>query len=146
MHIKNTTLLLSILMLGLYGRSQMRSLKELADTSDTGWGIVRELLQKATNKVEVLPRDSARACDAVYRSQLAVQTTLGAVEYMTGGIMTDGGWIRIIGSGSPRLPRSLPEWNKGKSIAGYGHPSSFLFSSGRRFRRLFCAELGWVKQ
>jgi len=125
MHIKNAILLLGILMTGLYGRSQMRSLKELADTSDTGWGIVRELLQKATNKVEVLPRDSARACDAVYRSQLAVQTTLGAVEYMTGGIMIDGGWIRIIGSGSSRLPRNLPEWNKGKSVAGYGHKAAF---------------------
>lgn len=85
----------------------MKSLKELTDTTDTGWEVVRSLLPKATNRVEVLPRDSAAACNAVYQSQLAVQTTLGAVEYMTGGILIDGGWIRIIGSGSPRLPRVL---------------------------------------
>ena len=103
----------------------MKSLKELTDTSDTGWGVVRELLPKATNKVQLLPVDSARASEAVYRSQLAVQTTLGAVEYMTGGIMIDDGWIRIIGSGSLRLPRSLPEWNKGKSVTGYGHEAGF---------------------
>jgi hypothetical protein len=105
--------------------SQMKSLRELTDTSDTGWEVVRELLPKATNKVELLPRDSARANKAVYESQMAIQTTLGAVEYMTGGILIDGGWIRIIGSGSPRLPRSLSAWNKGKSVAGYGHEAGF---------------------
>jgi hypothetical protein len=124
-YMKRTTFLFAWLMIGLYGRSQIKTLKELTDTSDTGWEVVRELLPKATNKVEILPRDSARANQAVYQSQLAVQTTLGAVEYMTGGIMIDGGWIRIIGSGSPRLPRSLPEWNKGKSVSGYGHEAGF---------------------
>jgi len=125
MHMKHMTLLLAWLMVGFYGRSQIKSLKELTDTSDTGWEVVRELLPKATNKVEILRRDSARANQAVYQSQLAVQTTLGAVEYMTGGIMIDGGWIRIIGSGSPRLPRSLAEWNKGKTVSGYGHAAGF---------------------
>jgi Protein of unknown function DUF2625 len=125
MNMKRLTLLLAWLMIGLFGRSQIKSLKELTDTSDTGWEVVRILLPKATNKVEILPRDSARANQAVYQSQLAVQTTMGAIEYMTGGIMIDGGWIRIIGSGSPRLPRSLPEWNEGKSIVGYGHTTGF---------------------
>lgn len=122
---KYIPLLLAGVLVGLCGQSQLKSLKELTDTSDTGWEVVRELLPKATNRVEVLPRDSARACNAVYQSQLAVQTTLGAVEYMTGGILIDGGWIRIIGSGSPRLPRSLPEWNKGKSVSAYGHEAGF---------------------
>jgi len=122
---KYISLLLAGILLGLYGRSQLKSLKELTDTTDTGWEVVRELLPKATNRVEVLPRDSVRACTAVYQSQLAVQTTLGAVEYMTGGILIDGGWIRLMGSGSPRLPRSLPEWNKGKSMTGYGHDAGF---------------------
>lgn len=122
---KRMTLMLAWLMVGFYGKSQLKSLKELTDTSDTGWEVVRELLPKATNKVEILPRDSARANQAVYQSQLAVQTTLGAVEYMTGGIMIDGGWIRIIGSGSPRLPRSLSEWNKRKTVSGYGHEAGY---------------------
>lgn len=122
---KRVALMLAGLLVWVYSRSQMKSLKELTDTSDTGWEVVRELLPKATNKVEILPRDSARSNKAVYESQLAVQTTLGAVEYMTGGILIDGGWIRIIGSGSARLPRSLPGWNKGKTVAGYGHEAGF---------------------
>ena len=50
---------------------------------------------------------------------------MGAIVFSTGGILIDDGWIRILGSGSPRLPRSLPEWNKGKTFAEYGQPSSF---------------------
>ena len=36
---------------------------------------------------------------------------LGAVVFYTGGILIDNGWIRILGSGHPRLNRSLPQWN-----------------------------------
>ena len=37
---------------------------------------------------------------------------MGAVIFETGGILIDEGWLRILGSGHPRLPRSLPDWNK----------------------------------
>ncbi len=50
---------------------------------------------------------------------------MGAIVYSTGGILIDDGWIRILGSGSDRLPRSLPEWNKGKTMADYGGHSPF---------------------
>lgn len=29
-----------------------------------------------------------------------------------GGILIDGGWLRVLGAGSPRLPRSLASWNR----------------------------------
>lgn len=40
---------------------------------------------------------------------------MGAVVYETGGLLIDGGWLRVLGSGHPRLPRTLPGWNKGRS-------------------------------
>jgi hypothetical protein len=40
---------------------------------------------------------------------------LGAVIYETGGILVDGGWLRVLGSGHARLTRTLPGWNAGRS-------------------------------
>jgi len=41
---------------------------------------------------------------------------MGAIIYESAGLMIDHGWLRILGSGNhPRLMRSLPDWNKGRS-------------------------------
>jgi hypothetical protein len=40
---------------------------------------------------------------------------MGAMVYETGGLLIDQGWLRILGSGDSRLPRSLPGWNKGRT-------------------------------
>jgi hypothetical protein len=37
---------------------------------------------------------------------------MGAIVYETGGLLIDHGFLRILGSGHPRLPRTLPAWNK----------------------------------
>jgi len=51
---------------------------------------------------------------------------MGAIVYETGGILVDNGWIRILGSGSEKLKRSLPKWNKGKSFSEYGEAMPFV--------------------
>jgi hypothetical protein len=94
----------------------MRSLNELINKADPGWTLVKEWIDSAKNKVEVLPVDTSRANDALYKTQVTTRSPMGAVIYMTGGILIDNGWIRILGSGSSKLDRTLPEWNKGKSF------------------------------
>jgi len=51
---------------------------------------------------------------------------MGAVVNETGVILVDNGWIRILGSGSEKLKRSLPKWNKGKSFSDFGQAMPFL--------------------
>jgi hypothetical protein len=36
---------------------------------------------------------------------------MGAILFHTGGLLVDHGWLRILGSGHPKLPRTLPERN-----------------------------------
>ena len=89
----------------------MRALKELIDTSEPGWPVVAEMLAQATNKVDVLParrEDGERTLVAV---QVTTRSPMGAIAYQTGGILIDHGWLRILGSGHPRLPRDLARWN-----------------------------------
>jgi hypothetical protein len=51
---------------------------------------------------------------------------MGAIIYESGGLLVDHGWLRILGSGHPRLPRSLSDWNFGRSFSVSGQEPSFL--------------------
>ncbi|MET0462234.1 MAG: DUF2625 family protein [Chitinophagaceae bacterium] len=90
----------------------MRPLEELISTQDPAWNTIRAMIDTATNQIEVLPADSARAGRALYDLQTSNRTSLGAVTLNTGGILVDHGWIRILGSGSAKLDRGIMEWHR----------------------------------
>ena len=104
----------------------MRSTDELINRIDPGWVLVKQWIDSAKNKVEILPVDTAKARDALYKTQVTTRSPMGAVVYMTGGLLIDNGWIRILGSGSVKLNRTLPEWNKGKTFKDFGQPTPYL--------------------
>ena len=91
-----------------------RPLAELINTQDPGWVMVQGWMKAAKNEVQVLPRNLSQAEAALLAAQVTTRSPMGAVVYETGGILVDGGWLRILGSGSPALPRDLMSWNKGK--------------------------------
>ncbi len=104
-----------------------RPVEELINKEDPAWPIVLEWREKATNKVEILPKDDKKANDALYRTQVTTRSTMGAVIYESGGILIDDGWLRILGSGHPKLDRDLPNWNFGKSYKNsFQEQPSFL--------------------
>ncbi|WP_341227118.1 DUF2625 domain-containing protein [uncultured Arcticibacterium sp.] len=105
---------------------QMKPLEELIDTEDPGWALVVPWLSDAKNEIEVLERDSSQASLALYRTQVSTHSLMGGVIYETGGILVDKGWLRILGSGSEKLQRNLPEWNKGKSFQEYGEGMTYV--------------------
>ena len=104
----------------------MRPLEELVTTQDPAWPVVRSWIGTASNPVEVLPVDREAADAALLRLQVTTRSPMGAIVYETGGLLVDHGWLRILGSGNPRLPRSLPGWNEGKSSSPPGAPPPFL--------------------
>ncbi|TKK64169.1 DUF2625 domain-containing protein [Ilyomonas limi] len=104
----------------------MRPPDQLINTTEPGWTLVQQWISKAKNKVEVLPCDTAKAKDALYKTQVTTRSPMGAIIYSTGGLLIDNGWIRILGSGSTKLARTLPDWNKGKSFKEFGEQPSFL--------------------
>lgn len=104
----------------------MQSVDELINKTNSAWPIVKKWIDSAKNKIEVLDVDSASAKNALYQAQVSTYSTLGAIIYNTGGIMVDHGWIRILGSGNMKLNRTVPEWNKGKTITEYGEKPGYL--------------------
>jgi hypothetical protein len=104
----------------------MQPIEELINTEDPGWPLVQEWMDEATNLIEVLPCDKAKAKDALYKTQVTTRSLMGAVVYETGGLLIDHGWLRVLGSGHAKLNRSLPEWNKGKSFNKYEEQPAYL--------------------
>lgn len=97
-----------------------KSLEELIDLVDTGWPLVLEWIRKASNKIDILPRDITKAEEALHTVQISTRSPMGAILYETGGLLIDNGWVRVLGSGSARLNRSMPEWNKSKTFGEDG--------------------------
>lgn len=103
----------------------MRPLNELINRSEPAWLEVQKWLSAAANPVQVLPRDAAAAESELLKTQVTTRSPMGAVVYETGGILADGGWLRILGSGSPLLPRGLGSWNLGRTQTEPGAPAPY---------------------
>lgn len=104
----------------------MKPLHELINIEEPAWDLIKKWLKEAKNKIEVLERDSTKANSALSKTQVTTRSPMGAIIYETGGVLIDSGWIRILGSGSDKMKRNLPEWNKGKSFEEYGQSMPFL--------------------
>jgi hypothetical protein len=72
--------------------------------------LLREWIATANNQVEVLPKESEDNW-----LDFGERSVLGAVQRETGGILVDGGWLRILGSGHAKLSRTLFDWNLGRT-------------------------------
>src|SRR5271157_1490427 len=87
-----------------------RQIEDLIDSAEPAWPLVLGWVKEAIHPVEVLP-PSENACNSLVSVQVTTRSPLGAVILHSGGILVDHGWLRLLGSGHPRLPRSLPSWN-----------------------------------
>lgn len=123
---KFTFIILVLVSLTTFSQTKMRPIEELINENDSGWPFVKEWIKSAKNKVEILSVDKQKAIDALYKTQITTRSPMGSIVFETGGILVDNGWIRILGSGSEKLKRSLPQWNLGKGFTEFGQASSFL--------------------
>lgn len=87
-------------------------LNQLIDREDPAWPLVQGWVAQASNPVMVLPPSEPNRTDTLLDLQISTQSTMGSIAYESGGILVDYGWMRILGSGHPKLPRSVTEWNK----------------------------------
>lgn len=122
----------------------MFTLDELVNTEDPGWPVVKEWIDQATNKVEVLPCERIKAEEALVNAQVNTRSLMGAVIYETGGVLIDNGWIRILGAGSERMKRSLPGWNRGKTFSEYGQIPPYLLIADDAVGGLFAINGGFL--
>ncbi|WP_433610372.1 DUF2625 family protein [Dactylosporangium sp. CA-139114] len=80
----------------------MRSLAELISDDRSAWAEIEAAVSGSPYAVELLPADPDRAAACLHRLQVGTTSWLGALVYGTGGLIVDGGWLRVLGSGHPR--------------------------------------------
>lgn len=99
----------------LQAQIKVRPLESLINKQEPAWPELKAMISSANNKVEVLPKTAKQADTALFKAQVTTRSPMGAIIYETGGLLIDGGWIRVLGSGSDKLNRQLMDWNKGKT-------------------------------
>ncbi len=92
----------------------MRTLDALVDEADPGLPVVQEWIDAATRPVEMLPCDPAIGDQTLLELQVTTRSPMGAIAHRTGGLLIDDGWVRVLGAGCERLPRSIIEWNRAR--------------------------------
>ncbi|RAJ76555.1 uncharacterized protein DUF2625 [Chitinophaga dinghuensis] len=104
-------------------QEQKRPLEALINTSEPAWPLLQSRIKSAKHTVEILPVTMEKARKTLLEVQVTTRSPMGAIIYNTGGLLVDGGWIRILGSGAAKMKRSLHTWNWNKTIgdqqAGY---------------------------
>lgn len=98
----------------------MRPLDELINDEEPAWPMVEEWIRTAAVELEVLPTDRSQGEAALLATQVTTRSPMGAIVYQSAGLLVDCAWLRILGAGGhPRLGRSLPGWNEGRSSGFY---------------------------
>ncbi|MFE1896739.1 DUF2625 family protein [Streptomyces yangpuensis] len=92
----------------------MREIDELINVEDPAWPLLVQELSGTGVPVEVLPVDAAAARACLGQLQVSARSNLGGIVLHCGGLLVDGGWLRIYGSpgdagpGGPGGPGGLP--------------------------------------
>lgn len=81
----------------------------------SAWPQVVSLIDAAPFPVEIAP-PSPDAAQDLARLGLTEESSLGAMVANTGGLMIDHGWVRLFGSYSERLHRSVVSWNQDQGV------------------------------
>lgn len=104
----------------------MQTLEQLTDPNLSAWQTISQWITQARNHCDVIKKDQSSAEREIFSMQMPTSSPMGAVIYETGGILIHQGWLRILGSGSFRLPRGLMDWNFSKSYSQSGEKPKYL--------------------
>ncbi|WP_159939943.1 MULTISPECIES: DUF2625 domain-containing protein [unclassified Nocardiopsis] len=99
----------------------MRELNELVDVAEPAWPVLSRHLARSGVAVRVLPVDPERGRTCLHRLQVTARSFLGAMALECGGLLVDGGWLRVHGGGGAHLP-GLGEVNDLSAAVVYGPP------------------------
>ena len=88
-----------------------RAYQDLLST-DPAFPGLQQAAHDAKNGVRILePRDGGARRATLEGLQITTRSGLGALAHETGGVLIDHGWLRHLGAGCDRLPRTLGGWN-----------------------------------
>lgn len=91
-------------------RVRLKTSNELV-SEGSAMTVIESWISSAPHPIEVLPCVSEHGEIALEALQVTARSPLGAIAYETGGLLIDGGWIRVLGAGHLKLARTIAGWN-----------------------------------
>ena len=88
----------------------LRSLSDLVNVQRPALPALSAMVSAAGESAELLPVDARVGEGVLFRLQVTVASSLGALAAHTGGLLIDHAWLRVLGGGAAGLP-SLAEAN-----------------------------------
>ena len=67
-----TITILLLTSLTSFGQTKMRTADELINKADPGWKFVKEWIDSAKNKIEILPVDTLKAKNELYKTHISI--------------------------------------------------------------------------
>jgi len=105
---------------------QVRPLVDLVHVDKPVWPWLAERIDAAPAPVRVVEVDGDAAADCLYRLQVTVGSTLGALAFNTGGLFVDHGWLRLLGGGGDGLADLATANNMGDPTKATAQPPPYL--------------------
>jgi hypothetical protein len=84
----------------------------MADGQPNEAGPMLEAWLVSARSCRVLPADPAAAERALRFLETTPRSIVGSLMVRTGGLVIDGGWLRVLGSGCSAMPGGIVEWNR----------------------------------
>jgi len=81
------------------------------NVNEQTWNEILRIFDEGTNRINVLFVDPVRAQNTVSSLQLNENSYIGAIARHSGGVLVDGGWIKLLGSGNNAVFGDLLSWN-----------------------------------
>jgi hypothetical protein len=81
----------------------VRELGELVDVADPAWPLLLDAMATGSVAVVALPGDEAHGRACLLQLQVTARSFLGAVALCSGGMLVDGGWVRVYGGAGTGL-------------------------------------------
>jgi hypothetical protein len=86
----------------------MREVNELINVDDPAWPLLLQELSGTDVPVAVLPGDAEIGRASLLQLQVSARSNLGGIVLNCGGLLVDGGWLRIFGSPGGGDVQGLP--------------------------------------
>lgn len=88
------------------------TLAELIDQKDDAIHLIRQWMADSPVEARLLECSAEAGARALTALRVTTRSPLGALAYHSGGLLIDGGWLRVWGAGSAELPRAIDSWNR----------------------------------
>lgn len=90
------------------------TIDQLLNLSDPALPLIEEWIARSPHRCEWLAPAADREA-ILLALGVSTRSVLGAMAYESGGLLIDDGWLRLLGSGHPRLQRNLRDWNQDRA-------------------------------